>query len=492
MRATEDADAVGSGARRVLANTAYRAAADIGSKVISIAFFIVLARKLGESGFGVFVLGLTLAAVLTVLADFGQDLVLTREVARDHRRIDEYFTNTVAVKIAVAVPLILVAAVVTAVLGTDSETRAVLLLLSVALIAERLASTCFAVYQAYEQLAYVPVVIITQRALTAAFGISALVAGADVVAVAAIYLACAVVALGLAQVLLRRVVRPRFLLRPRSWTPLFWAAAPVGIASVFSLLLFRIDTAILALFDSTAVVGAYGAAFRLFEATLFLSWAVRTAVYPVLARLSATSRPTIGDVFDRAVKLVLALTLPLSIGAAILAEPIIDLVYGEEYDNAVRPLVVLAPAIVLYSVAEVCGGLLVARDRQRATAVANGAVAVLNLALSLVLISRFSLDGAAAAALVTQLVLMVGLLAIAHGVTGGDAWRRILSGPAAAGLVFALAVFALRDHLFAAVLVGGLVYVAALAAFERVAYPDDARAIWAFLRGRGRSAAVLS
>lgn len=490
---TEGGDAVTSGARRVLANTAYRAAADIGSKLISIAFFVVLARKLGESGFGVFVLGLTLAAVLTVLADFGQDLVLTREVARDRSRVDEYFTNTVAVKLAAAAPLILLAAVVTSLLGTDSDTRAVLLLLSVALVAERLASTCFAVYQAYEQLVYVPVVIITQRALTAAFGIAALAAGADVVAVAAIYLGCAVVALGLSVFLLRRrVVRPRFVLVPRSWPALVAAAAPVGVASVFSLLLFRVDTAILAFLDSAAAVGAYGAAFRLFEATLFLSWAVRTAVYPVLARLSATSRPTFGDVFDRAIKLVVALTLPLSIGAAILAEPIIDLVYGKEYDNAVRPLAILAPAIVLYSVAEVSGGLLVARDRQRATAIANGAVAVLNLALSLVLISRYSLDGAAVAALVTQLVLMAGLLAIAHGVTGGDAWRRILSGPVAAGLPFSLAVFALRDHLFTAVIVGGVVYIAALAVFERVAYPEDARAIWAFLRGRGRSAAALN
>ena len=61
------------GTSRILANTVYRGAADVGSKLISIAFFVVLARQLGESGFGVFVFGLTLAAVLTVLAGFGQD-----------------------------------------------------------------------------------------------------------------------------------------------------------------------------------------------------------------------------------------------------------------------------------------------------------------------------------------------------------------------------------------------------------------------------------
>ncbi len=118
-----------------------------------------------------------------------------------------------------------------------------------------------------------------------------------------------------------------------SWRRLLIAASPVGVASVLSLLMFRVDTAILAFLESDAVVGAYGAAFRLFEATLFLSWAVTTAVYPVLARLSTTSRPSVGEVFDGSLKLVVALTLPLGVGMAILSEPIVHLVFGQQFDE---------------------------------------------------------------------------------------------------------------------------------------------------------------
>jgi O-antigen/teichoic acid export membrane protein len=472
-----------AGSQRILANTAYRAAADVGSKLISIAFFVVLARQLGESGFGVFVFGLALAVLLTVLASFGQDPVLTREVARDFSRLDDYFANTIALKLALALPVLLVAGVVVTAAGMDVATRWVVLLLGIALIAEQLATTCFAVYQAYERLVYVPVVILTQRALTTAVGVAALLAGAGVVAVSAIYLGGALVALAVALVLLRRrVARPHLLVTPRTWPGLFAAAAPVGVATVLALLLFRVDTAILALFETDEIVGNYGAAFRLFEATLFIGWAVTSAVYPVLSRLSPGSR-SVGDVFDAALKLIVALTLPIAVGATILADPIIHLVFGADFDEAVTPLALLAPAIVVYSLAHVAGATLVAQNRQRAMAITNGVVAALNVGANLVLIPLLSLDGAALVALGTQVVLAVVLLALARGVTGTIAWRRILAGPVTAAAVLALAVTVLRDNLGAAVLVGAAVYVIVLALIERVAYPDDAAAIRNFVRG---------
>jgi O-antigen/teichoic acid export membrane protein len=478
---TSELGALDGGTGRILANTAYRAAADVGSKLISITFFIVLARKLGDAGFGVFVFGLALATLLTVLANFGQDLVLTREVARDRSRLDAYFANTIALKLALALPVIASAAVVTSALGMDADARAVLLLLGVALVAEQLASTCFAVYQAYEQLAYVPAVILTQRLLTTVVGVVALVLGVGVVAVSAIYLGSAVVALGIALALLwSRVAKPHLALTPRTWPALFAAAAPVGIATVLALVLFRTDTAILAFFDSDEAVGNYGAAFRLFEATLFLSWAVATATYPVFSRLTMTSRPTVADVFDGALKLVIALTLPIAVAVAILADAIVHLVFGVEFDDAVVPLTVLAPAIVLYSVAFVIAAMLVAQNRQRAIAITHGIVAALNVAACLVLIPLLSLDGAALAALGSQLVLFVALLVVAHGVTGGSRWRRVVAGPAAASALLALVTLALRDHLGAAVVVGGVVYIAALAVIERLAYPEDARAVLDF------------
>jgi O-antigen/teichoic acid export membrane protein len=378
------------------------------------------------------------------------------------------------------------------VLGTAPETRWTILILGVALVADQLSITCFAVYQAFEQLVYVPIVILVQRALTVTVSVAALMAGAGVVAVAAIYLAGAVAAFALACALVRRrVARPRLHVTPRDWPALFAAAAPVGVATVLALLLFRADMAILALFEPESVVGNYGAAFRVFESTLFVSWAVTTAVFPVLARLTVSSRPSLGEVFDGALKLLVALTLPLSVLTVVLADPLIQLVYGSAFEDAVVPLQLLGPAIVLYSVSFLAGSMLVAQNRQRSTAVVYGALALANVAASLVLIPVLSLDGAAAASLATQFGLALALLVLARRASGSIGWSRILVGPAAASALLGLTAYALRGHFVAALLAAAAVYVVSLTALEYRAHPEDARRIRSFVR-QSRAAGAAS
>jgi O-antigen/teichoic acid export membrane protein len=473
------------GAQRILANTAYRGFADLGSKVVSLALYVVMARELGESEFGVFTFALAAAMLVTALGGFGQDAILVREVARDHRRIDAYFANTLALKLVLSIPALLLAIAAASFMEVARDTRIVVALLGAAIIAELLITTCFAVYQAFERLVYMPIVLITQRTITALVGIAALLLGADVVLVSAVYLGGSVVALVLALVLVvRKVVRPRLEIETDLWVPFMRVAAPVGLAGVFGTVLFRVDAAILAWFDTADVVGNYGAAYRLFEAAFFVSWAVGTAVYPVFSRLSPTSEPPVRIVFDRGLKLVLALLLPLSIGGLVLGRPLVELIYGPDYDQADAALMILAPAIAFHGVTHVAGLLLVAQNRQLVMAAIQGIVAALNVAANFVLIPVLSLEGAAISALASQVLLGLVFLVYAARTAGGVDLGRVVAGPAIAGALAAAAMFLLRDQLPLAILAGGALYTAALAIFERLAYPDDAQAIADFLRRR--------
>ena len=165
------------GPRSILANTGYRLLADVGSKVASLVFFVVMARELGESQFGVFTFALTFVILATTLANFGQDQILTREVARDRSRFSGYFANTLAVKIVLATTSLAIAIGIAAVAGIDRETLEALLLLGPAVTLELLMATCFASYQAFERLEFIPVALISQRFVTAAVGIVGAPAG---------------------------------------------------------------------------------------------------------------------------------------------------------------------------------------------------------------------------------------------------------------------------------------------------------------------------
>src|ERR671937_661226 len=126
------------GARRILANTGYRLLADAGSKVASLAFYVVMARELGSKGFGVFTFGLAFAILVATLGNFGQDSVLTREVARDRSLLDTYFINTLALKVVLCAASLGVAIGVGSLVGISGQTRSVLILLGPAVVLELL------------------------------------------------------------------------------------------------------------------------------------------------------------------------------------------------------------------------------------------------------------------------------------------------------------------------------------------------------------------
>ena len=466
----------------ILANTAWRAFADAGSKIASIALYIVMARNLGNSGFGVFTFAMMYMTLFTALAHFGQDSVLIREVARDRRLLGRYYANTIALKLALSVPALIAALVILAAIGSSSETLQVAALLGVALTIEAVLATLLAVFQSYEVMRYIAGVLLAQRYATAAVGIAALWAGADVVAVAAVYLGGTLLAVGVGLALLRGVVRPGYRVTPSTWRGLMTAAVPLGIAGVLGTILFRVDTVILAAFESTAVVGDYGAAYRLFEATLFLGWSIAGAVYPVLARLDEI--PRLADVYEQALKLCLTASLPLAVGAAVLAEPLIDLLYGSEFDEAATALILLAPAMALFPAGYVSGILLVARRKQRYVVVLYTILTALNIVMNLALIPLISLKGAALTTSVTEALVVGGTVFGAARVLGGISWARVMAGPVSAAIAAGAVMLLLESSLWAAIAAGAAVYVVVLAVVERLAFPADAGAVTAFLLRR--------
>lgn len=474
-----------AGARRILANTGYRLLADAGSKLASVAFYVVMARELGAKGFGVFTFGLAFVILTTTLGNFGQDSVLTREVARDHALLDRYFANTLVLKVVISAVSLAVAIGVAAAVGVPSQTLEVLALLGPAAVLELLMSTCFASFQAFERLEFVPIALISQRTLTALAGIAALLAGADVVAVAAIYLVGSLFGFSLAlRLFLRRIARPALEVTPSRWLPLMKASAAIGLSSVFAVVLFRVDMTMLAAFKSSTVVGHYGAAYRLLEATLFISWSVSSAVYPVFSRLSPTSEPRVGFVFERSVKLGIALTFPLAAGALVLAGPVVRVLYGHAYADSVTALRLLAPAIALYPLTYVAASFLVSQRRQRAMMIVFGLVATENILANFVLIPWLSLNGAALNTSISTVLVAVGLVASTRQAAGQLDWGRVLGGPTLAALAAAAGMFLLRDSLPASVVAGAIVYLVVLFLFERLLFPDDAKAVFDLLPRR--------
>jgi O-antigen/teichoic acid export membrane protein len=473
-----------SGLRTIARNSAFHAGSEILTKLASLAFYVVMARELGSAGFGDYMFALSLTVLLTSLAGFGTDGLLSRNVARDREEIHQLFWNSIALKLGLGVLLIAAALLVAVVGGYSDAVVLTVALLGVGTLIELLSKTVGAAFLAHDDLRPVATGLILQRFSTAAVGIAALVAGAGIVPVAAIYLGGA--ALGLAYVapaLYRREIRPRREVSLRRAREVAARAAPFGLLLIFGTIIFRIDATLLSLYKGAEPTGLYSAAYRALESCLFIPFAIETAMLPMLSRLSRTSVPPVSAYYEAGLKVIVAFMMPFGLAFLLYGGAVLELLYGAEYRSAETAMHWLGGAAVLYGVSLLTCTLVIAQDGARKVAWIVGSVMVFNVLLNLVVIPRWSLNGAAAVTTITEAVQAIVLLYVAWRMVGAVSLRRILTGPLLAGAAMAAVGILVGGDVAWLLPVTG-VYLLVILAVERALFPSDLARVEGAVRAR--------
>jgi O-antigen/teichoic acid export membrane protein len=471
--------------QRALKNTAARAAGELLGKLSSLVLLVVLARSVGPSDVGVYVFAMAFAALITVPVTLGFDPYLVREVARDHGALDRLFFNVLALKTAMAVPVLAVGFVALDVMGYDDVTRVTTYVITLGILTEALVKTLESAFTAHERSDLLALSLAAGRIAAAVLGVLALATRHGVVAVAACYVAGAALYLVLALALFgAKIGLPRPSVMPRRWRALISESMPFAVQDVANAVLFRLDAVLLSLLGSAAAVGRYGACYRLMESTMFVSSALLSAFSAMYVYLGAHTRPTVATVFQSSLKLAFALLLPVAVIVELRAETLVQLLFGAKFAGAEDVLRLLAPVIVLLGIWALAVTLVLSRTRPGAVVRLSVGMVALNAAGNLALIPAYADVGAAAAMLVTEVIFATLVVRRAVGAVGGIGWLATLAGPAAGASAMALPLIAVDG---APVLSGALalvVYAVTLACVERVVAPRDARFVLSMLSRR--------
>ena len=167
-----------------------------------------------------------------------------------------------------------------------------------------------------------------------------------------------------------------------------------------------------------------------------------------------------------------------------LAYPLIDLLYGSDFEDAALPLILLAPTIFLYPPTYIAAYVLISQDRQSALAWVYGSVAVVNIGLNLVLIPAVLARRAAFVTSLSQLLSATIMVTLALRASGRVDTRTILGGACVASALAGGTMALLHDEFLLAAPAGALVYVVVLALFERRFHPHDYERVMSFVRRR--------
>jgi O-antigen/teichoic acid export membrane protein len=187
--------------------------------------------------------------------------------------------------------------------------------------------------------------------------------------------------------------------------PIMSAAWPLSLAAVFGVLIVNIDTVIIGWFRSASEVGLYAAAQKPIAFLYLLPALVTGAFFPVLARLANKDNVRFRYVLEKGLGLVLLFAIPITIGIFLTADEIVKLFYGSEYISSAAPLRILALTLLAVFPVGMIINAIFAYNRQNELVPLWAIGLLINIGLSLFLIPRWGIIGAAWAVFITQLII---------------------------------------------------------------------------------------
>lgn len=167
------------------------------------------------------------------------------------------------------------------------------------------------------------------------------------------------------------------------------------LSNLFTFLQSRADTFLINLLINPAAAGIYAIAFQLGEKLWMLSQAVSVVLLPKLSELASEEhrRITITTLISR---LVLAISALGAVCFAVIAYPLIVLVFGDQYRDSYVPLLLLLPGIVALAGARVLANDIAARGKPELNMYMALAGLAMTITGNLILVPRFGIYGAAA------------------------------------------------------------------------------------------------
>ncbi|MFO7654819.1 MAG: flippase [Candidatus Krumholzibacteriia bacterium] len=387
----------------VAKNTLLLSAGLFSGRILALFVTRKMTPILGPTGMGIWGLATDLSAILLVVANFGLNTLITREVTRARGMTGAILWAALRLRLLIGLACFLVLLLYLDLSDYDGLTRAAVLITGLGIFIEASAMACDAVLQAHERVEYQA----AGQMLSAVvyFGLAWwwLEAGHGVMGVVWANLISRVVRLAIMAPLMfwktgpwrwrdpGAVTQPSVLWLMRLGLPLFFA-------TTFGIVSYKLDTVMLSNMKGAAVTGVYVLGHRALDYLLYVPGIFATAVFPALARYAAAGGGDATRLGERSLRLVLGFSLPLTLLVAATAPAIIGWFDpSPRFADAVPILRIVVWGMAFQSANLILNRLLMIAERER-TFIAIGLTAlIVNVSLNSVLIPRFSYFGASVA-----------------------------------------------------------------------------------------------
>jgi PST family polysaccharide transporter len=363
------------------------------------------ARYLGPDEFGDLNYAMSFVALFGPLATLGLNGIVVRDLVRQPSDEQSILGTAFALQLAgSAVALLLVTAMV-AVVRPDAPLLVCMAAILGSCLVVQSGSVVKYWYEARVRSRYIVWIEQSAFLLCSAVRIALILRGAPVVWFAWAALLEAVLAMAGAAAVFSTQAHPpctwRFsMVRAQQLAKDAW---PIALAGLAAIIFMRIDQIMLGNMVSSSSVGIFASSVRIIEAMYLLPVIVTSALFPFMVAATGHDEARNGH-FQTLYSTMFLMSFLMFIVMFACAAPLVRLLYGVGYEDAVAVVRTLSFSVVFVTFGLVNSRWLLVNDLQHYGLVWAICGALINVALNLVLIPRFQENGAALATVVSQLL----------------------------------------------------------------------------------------
>jgi O-antigen/teichoic acid export membrane protein len=447
-------------------NTAVLFAANIITSILSLILVIYIARYLGAVGFGKYSFALVFTGFFGIITNLGMNELIIREVARDKSKASKYLGNVAIIRAILSIIALVLVVITINLMNYPEDTTTAVYIFALYTILLSVGNIFRVTFRAFEKMEYEAMINILVKGITVSLGLVVLFYGYGLIELAFVFLISSVFNLLFCfSICVKKFARPKLEIDLDFWKEAIKTSIPFSLSSIFIMIYWRIDTVMLSVMKGDAVVGWYNAAYNLvfaFEPIVFI---FMSAVFPVMSKLFVSSTDSLKIAYEKSIKYLLIIGLPISVGMMVLADKIILFIYTDAFTSSIIALQILAWGVLLLFLYRPALYLLGSINKQKQMAFIGGMGAIGNIALNLLLIPKFSYVGAGIATIATESLVVVLYFYYSSKYLYKPPIHKIIIKPLIASLVMGIFVYQFKGLnlilviVFAAVLYFFVLYV---------------------------------
>lgn len=394
-------------------NTGWLFIGRIASLVVSFFVTAFIVRSLGPANYGELSYAVSFISIFSFIATLGLDTVLYRDIIKYPERAGRYLGTALILRIlagAIGVITCLAFAFFSSVQGDVSY-------LLISILSLTFVFNSFSIlgyeFQAKVQSKHLSIASFIILIALNALKIAAILSGKGVIYLALILLFEPILT-GIVFVTYRVALYGRF----KDWNydraialDLLKNSWPMMLAGAFAVIYSRIDQIFIKHLLDASAVGFYDAAVRISEAWLFIPTIIVSSLFPAIINASKVSDLEYSKRLKRLSLLLFWIAIGIAIPMTVFAPLVISLLYGPAFvSQSTIILQIYVWGGVGLSVGALTTNYLIAENLRKAIFVSSLITMALNIALNMMLIPKYGIEGSAWATAISYAAVPLSIL----------------------------------------------------------------------------------